>query len=151
MLSYWDTFDVGYFLKPGLVSKYPACSARKNGKSTTLLLHRVVAANFCEKPSPRHKIVIHLDYNKENNYYRNLKWVTQEEAFEHMKKDINYIRSKPQFRGKGLKLTPERVKIIKQRIASGKTRIKILAKQFGVSDTVLYRIKAGTNWGHVKI
>jgi len=68
-----------------------------------------------------------------------------------MKKDINYIQSKPQYRGRGLKLTPERVKIIKQRLASGKTRVRILAKQFGVSDTVLYRIKAGTNWGHVKI
>jgi len=32
-----------------------------------------------------------------------------------------------------------------------KTRMKILARQFGVSEMTLYRIKSGKNWGHIKI
>jgi DNA-binding Xre family transcriptional regulator len=30
-----------------------------------------------------------------------------------------------------------------------KTRYKILAKQFGVSEMQLHRIKTGENWGHI--
>jgi hypothetical protein len=29
--------------------------------------------------------------------------------------------------------------------------LKMLAKQFGISEMQLYRIKSGENWGHVKI
>jgi len=32
-----------------------------------------------------------------------------------------------------------------------KTRMKIMAKQFGVSEMQLYRIKSGENWGHITI
>jgi hypothetical protein len=32
-----------------------------------------------------------------------------------------------------------------------KSRLKIIAKQFGISEMQLYRIKSGENWGHVKI
>jgi DNA-binding phage protein len=31
-----------------------------------------------------------------------------------------------------------------------KTRLKIIAKQFGISEMQLYRIKKGVHWGHVK-
>ena len=33
---------------------------------------------------------------------------------------------------------------------SRKTRLKIIAKRFGVSEMQLHRIKTGENWGHVK-
>jgi hypothetical protein len=32
-----------------------------------------------------------------------------------------------------------------------KTRMKMIAKQFGISEMQLYRIKTGENWGHVTI
>jgi hypothetical protein len=32
-----------------------------------------------------------------------------------------------------------------------KTRIRILAKQFGVSEMQLYRIKSGENWGDIEV
>lgn len=32
-----------------------------------------------------------------------------------------------------------------------KTRLKILARQFGVSEMQLHRIKTGENWGHIKV
>jgi hypothetical protein len=69
----------------------------------------------------------------------------------HMIKDPNYIQSKAQYSGRGQKLTTDRVKMIKRKLAAGKTRMKILAKQFGISEMQLYRIKSGANWGHVTI
>ena len=32
-----------------------------------------------------------------------------------------------------------------------KTRLKILAKQFGITEMQLHRIKTGENWGHIKV
>ena len=133
------------------IKNYPGIQFRNKGKGKGFLVHRLVAINFCEKPSIAHKFVIHLDHKKDNNYYRNLKWVTRAEATVHMKKDPNYVNSRAQQRGRGQKLTIDRVKLIKQKLALGKTRMKMIAKQFGISEMQLYRIKAGINWGYVKI
>ena len=32
-----------------------------------------------------------------------------------------------------------------------RTRMRLIAKQFGISEMQLYRIKSGENWGSVKI
>jgi DNA-binding Xre family transcriptional regulator len=32
-----------------------------------------------------------------------------------------------------------------------KIRLKVLAKQYGVSEMQLHRIKTGQNWGHIKV
>lgn len=151
VIAYWDTFDFGYFLKYSYIKNYPGIQLRKNGEGKGFLVHRLVAQHFCNKPSTASKFVIHLDHKKENNYYKNLKWATRDEFTKHMIKDPNYIQSKAQFKGKGHKLTIARVKLIKKKIAAGKTRMKILAKQFDISEMQLYRIKSGENWAHVKI
>jgi predicted DNA binding protein len=53
----------------------------------------------------------------------------------------------------GAKLTESKVRLLKKKIfdPNRKTRLKMLAKQFGISEMQLYRIKSGENWGHVKI
>jgi len=54
---------------------------------------------------------------------------------------------------KGHKQNATQVKRLKQKIfdPSRKTRYRILAKQFNISEIQLYRIKSGENWGHVII
>lgn len=151
VVAFWETHDNGYFLRYSYIKNYPGIQLRKNGSSKGFLVHRLVAEHFCEKPSGSHKFVIHLDHKKENNYYRNLKWATKAEKDVHMVKDPNYKQSKAEFSGRGQKLTTERVKLIKKKLAEGKTRMKILSKQFGISEMQLYRIKSGQNWAHVKI
>ncbi len=151
VIAYWDTYDNGYFLKYSYIKDYPGIQLRIQGQSRGHLVHRLVAQYFCEKPSVAHRYVIHLDHKKDNNYYRNLKWVTQAQMHEHMVKDPAYLQSKAQYSGRGQKLTIDRVKLIKRKLAEGKTRMKIIAKQFGISEMQLYRIKSGKNWGHVKI
>ncbi len=150
IIAFWETHDNGYFLKYSYIKNYPGIQLRKNGDPTGFLVHRLVAEHFCEKPSAAHRFVIHLDHKKENNYYRNLKWVTMAEMHAHMVKDPNYIQSKTAHTGRGHKLTVDRVKLIKRKLAEGKTRMKIIARQFGISEMQLYRIKSGQNWGHVK-
>ena len=53
----------------------------------------------------------------------------------------------------GNKLTSTQVIRIKKMIndPNRKTRLKIIAKQFGISEMQLYRIKSGENWGHIEV
>lgn len=151
VIAYWDTFDYGYFMKYSYIKEYPGIQLRKNGTGKGFLVHRLVAEHFCNKPSPKHKFVLHKDHKKENNYYQNLKWATLEETTLHKQQDPNYLNSRVKVTGRGLKLTVDRVKLIKRKLAEGKTRMRIIAKQFGISEMQLYRIKAGINWAHVTI
>ena len=45
-----------------------------NGKSFSV--HRIVAEAFCEKPSTGHDCVDHIDGDRKNNHYANLRWTT---------------------------------------------------------------------------
>ena len=53
----------------------------------------------------------------------------------------------------GRKLTVTKVMLIKKLLAKPeqRTRLKMIAKQFGVSEMQIRRIKSGENWSHVKI
>ena len=124
---------------------------QKNGKKTARYVHKLVAEAFLEKPSDKHKYVIHLDYDKENNHISNLQWATTFEKEQHQFK--NPIYKGPRRVVSYSKLTEGRVKLIKKKIfdPNRKTRMKMIAKQFGISEMQLYRIKSGENWGHVTI
>lgn len=48
----------------------------------TYFIHRMVAYTFCKK-DPDRNLVNHIDGNKQNNYYKNLEWVTPAENTRH--------------------------------------------------------------------
>ena len=118
-------------------------------------IHRLVAEYFCRKSSAEHKLVIHLDYDKQNNHFNNLKWVTQEQATAHWnarpqpQKSKRIPFSSRSESSKGFKLNRTKVAIIKKRIAEGKSAVAI-AKQFAISEMQVSRIRRGVNWGDVK-
>ncbi len=124
---------------------------QKSKRKTARYTHKLVAEAFLEKTSEEQQYVIHLDYNKQNNNVWNLRWATKEEKEAHQKNNPAY--NSPVKRIRYSKLTPGRVKIIKRMIndPNRKTRMKMIAKQFGVSEMQLYRIKSGENWGHIKV
>ncbi len=96
------------------------------------------------------KFVIHLDYDKTNNVASNLKWTNRAELNEHNKKNPAH---KKKLGGRTYsKLTEGRVRMIKRKIndPNRRTRMKMIAKQFGISEMQLYRIKSGENWGSVE-
>lgn len=117
---------------------------KKGNKSASYYLHRAVAQIFIDNKENK-KFVIHLDYNYENNAILNLKWTTREELNKHRRLNPNNNLIK------NAKLTEGKVKIIKRKLfnAKNKTRVKMIAKQFGITSMQVWRIKTGENWSHV--
>jgi hypothetical protein len=163
VVSYTDRIEDGLFLKGSMLQGYKtfAMGYISNGKAyrRTKLIFRMVAEKFVVRDSLNHKFVIHLDHNKLNDHYTNLKWATQEELSAHSKNSPRVIEARRRrandldYTTKGHKLTPTKVMYIKKIVTdpNRKTRLKILAKRFGVSEMTLHRIRTGENWGHIQI
>lgn len=152
VISYYYKKE-GQLLKLASVHGYKSLSIKdKDGRKLYLYMHRLVAKYFLDEPKEDQNIVIHLDNNRHNNYYRNLKWANQSEQYHHNLK-VNPRAKKLQPKGDRAwsKLTEAEVKIIKRKMndPKRKTKMKVLARQFGVSEMQLSRIKSGENWGKV--
>ncbi len=119
----------------------------KTGKSQTYYIHKLVAQHFIVNLNPALTQVIHLDYDKTNNHYGNLKWIDAEGARAHQKSDQNYDAKKI----KNSKLTENQVIRIKKMLKRGTMRPYRIAQQFGISQTQLLRIKNGKNWAHIEV
>ncbi len=120
----------------------------KDGVRGYAYVHKFVAEHFVEKPSEDHTYILHIDQDRSNNKWNNLKWATEEEwkAYTLTKESFKKGREK---REKSYKLNETKVKLIKERLRKGKTKIKIIARQFGVSEKQIRRIKSGENWSDV--
>lgn len=149
-------FDEGEDEKPysaTSVNGYDVINVKSSGKRHfTKYLHKVVAQLFVENPENK-EFVIHLDYNKLNNKANNLKWATQSELTKHHFNNLEVILSKEKrkINQPYTKLTEGKVRLIKRKIfdPNRRTRLKMIAKQFGISEMQLWRIKSGENWGHI--
>ncbi|GLB51482.1 hypothetical protein NBRC110019_05210 [Neptunitalea chrysea] len=141
-------------LKTYQVSGYEYFMAKKvTDKNELVYIHRAVAELFLDNSEGK-RFVIHNDFDKLNNHVNNLAWVTRSELTKHNMENPSVIAGKerkktqPSFS----KLTESKVKLLKRKIndPNRRTRLRILAKQFGISEMQLYRIKSGENWSHVK-
>jgi len=137
-------------IQPTLTNGYPSISLKQrvNGKSTGRYIHKLVAQHFLDK-EPDQTFVIHLDYDKTNNKVENLKWATKREKEVHQYSGPNYKNRK--INRSYAKLTENRVRLIRRKVndPNRRTRIKMIAKQFGISEMQVYRIASGKNWKHV--
>ncbi len=140
----------GAFIKPYLATSHGYLSVfiMNNGKRTNALIHRLVAMNFLAKPTKDQVFVIHKDRDNYNNHPSNLKWVTKAGHLKHAMKGDNWRNSYA--KQMQYKLTENDVRNIRKKIKGGKTLMKEIAKQFGVTDMQIYRIKSGENWGWLK-
>ena len=152
IISYYYNID-GVLLKLGKVLGYRNMALKdKDGKKIYLYVHRLVAEFFLDKPKKDQNIVLHLDNNRHNNYYRNLIWANQSEQYHHnLKVNPNAKRLQPKGDRAWSKLTESEVRVIKRKLKdpNRKTKMKVLARQFGISEMQLSRIKSGENWGMV--
>ncbi|TXD84160.1 HNH endonuclease [Subsaximicrobium wynnwilliamsii] len=119
-----------------------------NGKQTSRYVHKLVAQHFLDKNDG--VCVIHRDYDKTNNHIDNLKWATKREKEIHQFTNPEYKNRKRRI-PYNAKLTETKVKLIKRKLndPNRRTRLKMIAKQFGISEMQLHRIKTGENWGYV--
>ncbi len=162
LISFTDKMENGRLLKGATVDNYRIFqySTFLNGKkkSNFLFLGRTVATAFLEKTSDDQIFVLHLDYNRSNDSVTNLKWATREEMLAHQRKSPKVIAAKKrngerQKTCDGKKLTITQVIRLKKQIfdPNRKTRLRLIAKQYGISEMQLYRIKRGENWSAIKV
>ncbi len=167
VLSYAKTIEEdGRLIKCYEIDGYPSFRYKeatiKNGKpgvkTVTKYIHKLVAQYYlAPPPSEEYHFVLHLDYDKLNNHVRNLKYANKEMVEKHLAKNPHYIEAKRLRKAKpdryNTKLSETEVIRLKKKIfdPNRKTRYKILAKQFGISEMQLYRIKTGENWGNVRV
>lgn len=138
-------------IKGSVIQGYRSLNIRSDGKTLNRYVHKLVAEYFLESEQPDQTFVIHLDHDKLNNFYQNLRWVTKEEMIEHNRNNPN-LKNRPVVRQtSNYKLTESKVRIIKKLLKNDKNRLKMIAKQFGITHTQLNRIRSGENWKHVTI
>jgi hypothetical protein len=162
LISFLENMEDCRLLKGSLSDGYPTFSFQitKDGKrsSKCLFLYKLVAQYFIPKQSEEQTYVLHLDHSRNNDNVNNLRWATKAEMLEHWNKSPKVIQARKNLielnlKADGRKLTTTKVMLIKTILArpEQKTRLKMIAKQFGVSEMQIRRIASGENWRHVKI
>ncbi|NMH27302.1 hypothetical protein [Flavobacterium silvaticum] len=162
ILSFSDNLENGALIKGSTMNGYRMIRFKKviEGKMHNIqsFVYKFVAEHFLPQPDEVQKHLIHLDHDLSNDRVENLKWVDADARMEHYKKSPNVIAGRKRMLEKrkssnGHKLTLMEVIRLKKMVLdpNRKTRMKILAKQFGISEMQLFRIKSGENWGHIKV
>lgn len=130
----------GQLLTPTLSGGYKTVSL--SGKTFTV--HSLVGEHFLDKPYGDF-VLNHKDYNKENNFYKNLEYVTQGDNIRH-----NYLAGNANIgiKQKDAKLNEKQILEIKKLLDTDISQNKI-AKQFNVSPTTITDIKKGRKWKHI--
>jgi hypothetical protein len=162
LISFSDNIKVGRELKGGMTDGYRVFSykiySEGKAKAKYFFIYKLVAQYFLPKTSDEQVYVLHLDWKRDNDDLNNLKWATKEEMAQHRRESpfmkaarINLIEHN--LKADGRKLTVTKVMLIKKLLANPiqTTRLKMIAKQFGVSEMQIRRIKSGENWSQIKI
>jgi hypothetical protein len=130
----------GKVLSPWLAKVgYLCVSIKEGGKRPKYLVHRLVAAAFCEGFAPGLS-VNHIDGNKLNNLPENLEWVTLARNTA-----LSWETGQSTAEAHATKLSPASASEIKARLRNGDAPVAIAA-DYGVSSSLVYAIKIGKRW-----
>ena len=122
---------------------YWRVSLWKDGKKWKTCVHQLVALAFLG-PIPEGLVVNHKDGDKLNNHISNLEYVTRSENQLHAyATGLQKIQHGE--RGRRSKLTEVQVLRILQR----KDKVKDLAIEMNVSESIIYLIRSGRRWSHL--
>lgn len=111
-------------------------------------VHKLTAETFLPPPEEGQTVVIHLDWNKKNNYYKNLSWVSKEESYKRMHARLSENRKKSGKRVTNSRLKNADILVLKEMLQKG-VKQKVIAKLFRISEMQVTRIKRGENWADV--
>ena len=148
-LRSFQSGSAGVIIKGSVIQGYRSLNIRTQGKTINRYVHKLVAEYFLTPGQPTQTFVLHLDHDKLNNRVQNLKWATKEEIVEHNRANPNVLNRPVPRRTSNYKLTESKVRMIKKLLRSDKNRLKMIARQFGITHTQLNRIRSGENWKHV--
>ncbi len=148
----------GSYVNGYRIIRYSYKDEKGKKKYTQNLIYHLVAEQFLPPPTEDQIYLLHQNFVKDHDHLSNLKWATKEEFRNHFMNSPLYEEGKKKSQRTrqkmdGNKLTSTDVIRIKKMLANPnrKTRLKMIAKQFGISEMQLYRIKSGENWGHIEI
>ncbi len=147
--SYCYDRENGRIVKLGNIKGFYNVSLRVDGKKRSYLVHKLTAEYFISKSADEQDVVIHLDWNKQNNHVSNLQWVTKEESYRRMHKALQEARKKAGKVVTSSKLSKEDVAIIKGMLEKG-VKQNVISKMFCVSEMQVSRIKRKENWAEVE-
>ena len=163
LVSFVDNIRKGNELKGGLVDGYRIFRYKHRDDEGVLrnkhfFFYKLIAEYFISKTEEDQNHVIHLDYVRNNDAIANLRWVNYADMLIHINKSPKLIENRKKLiefnlQADGKKLTVTKVMRLKTMLkrTERKTRNKIIAKQFNISETQLKRIEKGENWGHIKV
>ncbi|MEO1515485.1 MAG: HNH endonuclease [Bacteroidota bacterium] len=121
----------------------------RDNSNEGIYIHRFVAEHFLKDRREDQKFIIHRDGNKNNNFFMNLRWVSQRELTDsQMEQGVYDMENRK--KGPNVKMTYTKVQLLKKWLREGKTKRKVLANRMGITMTQLKRIENGENWSYVK-
>lgn len=131
--------------KVGLASSgYALITLRKNGKTKSFLLHRIVAKAFISNPENKPN-VNHIDNDPANNATSNLEWVTQKENYAHSERQGRNTFGE---RSGVSKLKEVDVLKIREMYRSGSLKADI-ANIFSITTANVVYIVSRKTWKHI--
>lgn len=163
LVSFIDDIRKGNELKGGLIDGYRIFRYKYRDDEGVLrnkhfFFYKLIAEYFISKTEEDQNHVIHLDYVRNNDALANLRWVNYADMLIHINKSPKLIENRKKLiefnlQADGKKLTVTKVMRLKKMLKrpERKTRNKMIAKQFNISETQLKRIEKGENWGHIKV
>lgn len=134
----WQEFSQQELKARSIGAGYLAITRKKQGKSQTLYVHRLVAEAF-HGPPWNGAEVNHIDGVKTNNRASNLEWVTHSE---------NHIHAVHLGLSGCTKIAPETARRIKEGLANGDP-VDRLAHVLSISRQTVSHIKHGRTWWHI--
>jgi hypothetical protein len=139
----------GRIVKLGNIKGFYNVSLRVDGQKKSFLVHKLTAEYFVDKTDEEQDVVIHLDWNKQNNYYANLQWVTKADSYKRMHKVLQEARKKAGKVVTSSKLSKDDVAVIKGMLEKG-VKQNLIAKLFCVSEMQVSRIARKENWAEIE-
>jgi hypothetical protein len=143
----YDKAD-GRIVKPGNIKGFYNVSLRVEGKKRSYLVHKLTAEYFIPRDNDEQSVVIHLDWNKQNNHTSNLQWVTRDESYKRMHQLLQETRRKSGKLVTSSKLKPEDVSVLKGMLEKG-VKQSVIARLFCISEMQVTRIKRNENWAEI--
>jgi hypothetical protein len=148
--SFFGTDEEGKILSGGNINGYPVVGLRVNGRYRSYCIHKLVAEFFVPKGEEDEVIVIHKDWNKSNNYYKNLEWVNHDYS---RKRTAKRLKEEQKADGRSVtnsKLRTEDILLLKKMLKNG-VKQNVIAKLFAISEMQVTRIKRSENWSHISL
>src|SRR6185312_9033279 len=107
------------------------------------LVHRLVAKHFLPAPPAERTMVSHIDHNKKNNAFTNLKWSTSAEN--NHDTDVAGRRHAATNPNRAHKLTAEKVAKMREMAKAG-FRTGLIAQEFDITTSQVRLIVRGKSW-----